>query len=207
MRPGECSAARARPSTRGSGLASCGASASRQRSSVERRAERARRCPRAPRAWTPDRRREHRHVARQRLEHRQPEALGVRGHEHGVGGVDRERHVLGCRRAEREQRHAAARTLERAVVALARPRGVGREEQAGPVARRGRARAARASRGIGAEALEVDAAGQHLRARAAAPPGSSCASACETAATRSIAAARRASAPACGDGARRCRGA
>ena len=52
------------------------------------------------------RRREHRHVAGERLEHGEAEALGVGRHEHRVGGVDRERDMVGSRSSERR----AART-------------------------------------------------------------------------------------------------
>ena len=51
----------------------------------------------------PDRRRQHRHVAGQRLEHGQPEALALGRHEHGVGGVHPQRHALGLDASEREQ--------------------------------------------------------------------------------------------------------
>ena len=77
-----------------------------------------------------DGRREHRDVAGERLEHGQAEALALGGHDDGVGRVDPQRHALGVDASEREQPHP--RRLgerERAVVALLRPRRVGREQQ------------------------------------------------------------------------------
>ena len=53
-----------------------------------------------------DGRRQHGHVAGQRLEHGQAEALALGGHEHGVGGVDPQRHA---RRARRRRASAARR--------------------------------------------------------------------------------------------------
>ena len=82
----------------------------------------------------PDRRGQHRHVAGERLEHGEPEALVRGGHEHGVGGVDVEGHLEGMNAAEREESRVA-RDLLRAVEALDRPRGVGGEQQAGLVGR------------------------------------------------------------------------
>ena len=49
-----------------------------------------------------DRRGEDGHVAGERLEHRQAEALALGGDEHAVGGVDPERDPLGRHATERE---------------------------------------------------------------------------------------------------------
>jgi hypothetical protein len=76
----------------------------------------------------PDRRPERGHPARERLDHRQPEALVLRRHEHRVGGVDPVRHLGGVGVPEREQRHVARR-LPRAVEPLERARRIVREEQ------------------------------------------------------------------------------
>ena len=74
------------------------------------RGHRARRaCRRSPSSacgCDPDRGGEHRHVAGQRLEHGQPEALALGGDEHRVGGVDPQRDL---RRARRRAASAAGR--------------------------------------------------------------------------------------------------
>ncbi len=98
----------ARPGTRGSSSASSGASAARQRASSKGAqsvpghvGERLR--------VNADGGGEHGHVAGERLEHGQPEALALGGHEHGVGGVDEQRHARGLDAAEREQLGAGRR--------------------------------------------------------------------------------------------------
>ena len=127
-----------RPS--GPAAARCGASAARQRSRVPFQAGRALDPGQRDRVGA-DRRPERRHPARRRLDHREPHALVLRGHDDRVGGVDPVRDLLRGHAAEREQRHVARR-LARAVEALQRPRRLVREQQVR--ARRGRARAARA---------------------------------------------------------------
>ena len=124
----EYGSARSRPSIRGSGLARCGASAVRQR----RRSNGPQCVPATSRERLrrdPDRRREHGHVAGQRLEHGEPEALALGGDQHRVGGVDPQRHVG---RARRRRASAAARRRRPpgAVVALLGP-GAGRPGTAG----------------------------------------------------------------------------
>ena len=159
------------------GLAQCrlerGAPAARARTA--RRACRRRRSSAS--RWMPDGRGEHGHVAGERLEHGQAEALALGGHEHGVGGVDPQRHALGLDAAERQQLDAdGARERERAVVALLRARGIGGEQQVRPLgveaqlgARLRARRAAGSARGRRRTAAPA-------RARARARPGSSCAS-------------------------------
>ena len=106
---------------------------------------------------------EHGHVAGERLEHGQPEALALGGHEDGVGGVDPEGHPGGVDAAEREQLDLdRARERERAVVALLRAGGVSGEQQVGPLGVQAQL-GARLCAGERAEALEVHAARQHLR--------------------------------------------
>ena len=103
---------------------------------------------RAPRARSPTGVAEHRHVARQRLEHREPEPLALGGHQHRVGGVDPQRHL---RRDRRRRAPAAARRRRPPARGRSASRGgLGRPGTAGR-GRRGRARArARASaRAIG----------------------------------------------------------
>ena len=110
--------------------------------------------------WIADRRPERRHAARERLDHRQPEALGLRGHEHRVGGVDPVRDLVGGDAAHRAA--AARRRPPRARGRSASAAATGRAGTAG-TGPRGRARAARAprARGIGRKRVEVDAARQH----------------------------------------------
>ena len=116
-----------------------------------------------------DGRREHGHVARERLEHGEPEALVRGGDEDGVGGVDVERHLEGMNAPERQESRVA-RHLLRAVEALDGPRGVGREEQARLVGRQVQALARLGARDR-LEAIEIDAAGQHRDAPAPAGAG------------------------------------
>jgi hypothetical protein len=135
---------------------------------IERRAQR----PGDPverRRVDSDGRRQHGHVARQRLEHGKAEALVGGRHEDGVGGVDVERHLEGMNAPERQESRVAGDLL-RAVEALARARRVGREEQAGLVGRQAQALARLGARDRG-EAIEVDAARQHGHAAAAAGAG------------------------------------
>ncbi len=123
---------------------------------------------------------EHGHVAGERLEHRQAEALALGGDEHGVGRVDPQRHACGStppsaqQLARRRARRARARDRSACSGARGRPGTAG---SGGPG--RGRARRAPDSRGERPEALDVHAAGQHERplsrgcgraARQRAPP-------------------------------------
>ena len=119
------------PSTRGSAASRCGRSAARH-ASRSHGAQSAPSMPSQRDRVDPDRRAERGHAAGERLDHRQPEALGLRRDEHGVGGVDPVRDLVGRDAAHRQQRHVAGRLL-RAVEALQRPRGVVREQQVGPV--------------------------------------------------------------------------
>ncbi len=78
------------------------------------------------------RRGQHGHVAGQRLQHRQPEALALGGHEHGVRGVHVQRHALRLHAAERQQpRSDGLGERLRAVVALLGAARVGGEQQVG----------------------------------------------------------------------------
>ena len=108
--------------------------AARQTLHVEGRAQRPRDASERVRVYAHGSR-EHRHVARQRLQHRQAEALRLRGHQHGVGRVHPQRHLLGGDAAEgvqaAEPQTGRAASAARAVVALAGARGVGGEQQAG----------------------------------------------------------------------------
>ncbi len=54
---------------------------------------------------------EHRHVAGERLEHGETEALPLRGHEHGVDRVDVVRDLVGVDATHRQQRHLAGDRL------------------------------------------------------------------------------------------------
>ena len=110
------------------------------------------------------------HVAGQRLEHGEPEALVLGRHDDGVGGVDPER----APRRDRPRRASAAALrrrgeLARAVVALGR-RAPGRPGRAGsgPPGRGPAARAPRARRSDGS-GRGRHAAGKH--GDAPAPPG------------------------------------
>ena len=77
-----------------------------------------------------DRGREDGHLAGERLDAGQPEALVVGGDEDGVGGVDPERHPVGIDRAAGQQLGAAGSgELGGAVGALLGSRRVGGEEQ------------------------------------------------------------------------------
>ncbi len=133
----------------------------------------------------PDRRRQHRHVARERLEHRQPEPLAVRRDQHRVGGVDPQRHRTRLDVPERQ--HAARRRRRRA-----RDRGAsrvagGRRGTAGRVrpgrgpAPRGRRRAGSARTGAGRRRRATPRWSHASRPR----PGARAASGSETVATRS----------------------
>ena len=110
-----------------------------------------------------------RDVAGQGLEDGEPEALGGRREDHRVGGVDVEGHPRGLDVAEVQQRRAVGR-LKGEVVALARARGVGGEEQAGRVGIQAE-RAAGLGAGDGPEAVRGDAAGEHRDAALAHPGG------------------------------------
>jgi glutamate racemase len=105
---------------------------------------------------------EHRHIARERLEHGQPEALALGGHDDGARRVDEQRHPLGGDPAEREQLDAdGTRQRQCAVVALLDASGIGRKQQV---------RTLRVKAQLGArlrvrerlEALDIHPAGQHL---------------------------------------------
>ena len=114
----------------------------------------------------PHRRPERGHAAGERLDHRQPEALVLRRHEHGVGGVDP---VRAPRRARRSRASAAARRRP--------PRARGRSASSGRAGSCGKSRYGPAGiepeprARLGArdrpEALERDADRQHRHA----PPG------------------------------------
>jgi hypothetical protein len=78
-----------------------------------------------------DGRGQHRHVAGERLEHGQPEPLGLRGHHHRVRRVDPQRDLARLDGAERQQRRVAG-DLAGAVGALAASSRVGREEDVAP---------------------------------------------------------------------------
>ena len=135
-----------------------------------------------------DRRGEHRHVAGERLEHGEAEALVLGGHEHGVGGVDLQRDLVGCTRPSVIRRASPAASRARSKRLTGRVR-VGGEEQDGLVGREPEARA-RLGAGDRREALEVDAAGQD-RDAPAAPVAGLGGERPLTAATRSQTAARR----------------
>ncbi len=183
IRAEEKSAARSRPSTRGSAASRWGVSASRQRAASNSAhsvpldaGERQR--------GDADGRGQHRHVAGQRLQRRQAEALALGGHEHGVGGVDPGRDVGRVDAPEGEQPHAGrVRELGGAVVALLGPGRVGGEEEIGPVGIEAEALARLRARHR-AEALEVDAAGSTATRRRVPAPASSPASARDTVAGR-----------------------
>ena len=108
----------------------CGSSAARQRVELERRAQRAVDA-RERLGVDADGRGEHGHVAGERLEHGQPEALALGGHEHGVGGVHPQRHALGGSTppSASSSTPAARGERARAVVALLGARRVGGEQQ------------------------------------------------------------------------------
>ncbi len=114
----------------------------------------------------PDRRGEHRYLAGERLEYREPEALALGRHEHGVGRVDPQRHLPRLDLPEREQRGVAGDRC-RAVMALLGPGRVGGEQQVRAVRIEPERPACLGTRDR-AEALEVDPAREH-RARQAAP--------------------------------------
>ena len=131
-RSAENSAARARPSTRGSAASRYGAQggAPARRDPTARRTlpsmpvQRDRMDPdRRPNAGTP-------HASASITDSPNPSAW--RRHEHRVRGVDPERDLRGGDVPHRQQRRVAG-GLPRAVVALQRPRGVVREEQIAPV--------------------------------------------------------------------------
>ena len=110
-----------------------------------------------------DGRGQHRHVAGERLEHRQAEALVPGWHQNRVDGVEPQRRARGIDAAQDEQLDVdRARQLEREVVALDRPGRVGREQQVGRLGIEAQL-VARLRPGDRVEALEVDAARQHLR--------------------------------------------
>ncbi len=115
-----------------------------------------------------DRCREHRHVAGQSLDRREPEALAVRRHEHGVGGVDPQRQLLRRRSTERDELGAAAeRDQLSPVKALLGTQAVGGKEQQRTV----RVESDPLPRGAAVdrcEASRVDAAGKKQRARSRA---------------------------------------
>lgn len=111
-----------------------------------------------------DRGGEHGHVAGQRLEHSQAEPLALRGHEHGVGGVDPVGDACGRNRSERAQLDiGGAGKREGAIVALLWAVGGGGEQDE----RRLRIEAQLGS-GLGAgdraKALEIHATRQDLNA-------------------------------------------
>ena len=110
--------------------------------------------PSSATGWMPTGVAERRHAARQRLDHRQPEPLGLRRHEHGVGGVDPVRHLGGRDAAHRQQRRVAGRLAARGRSASAA--ATGRAGTAGsgpsrvepePLARLARAGSAGSARG------------------------------------------------------------
>ncbi len=118
-----------------------------------------------------DRRGEDRHVAGERLQHGQPEALALGWHQHGVGGIDPQGHALGVDRAERQQLDSrGVRERERAIVVLLRAGGVcGKQEVRQPGVQAQLGACLRAGKRM--EAIEVHAAGQHLRAPPRRPSG------------------------------------
>ena len=75
---------------------------------------------------------ERRHAAGERLDHREPEALLGRRDEHGVGGVDPVRDLVGRHVPHGQQPHVAGR-LDRTVEPLQRPHRIVREQQIRPV--------------------------------------------------------------------------
>ena len=107
------------------------------------------------------RRREDRDIACERLEHREAEALGVRGYEHRVRRIDRQRDVIGRRGAERDQANARGE-LARPVVALPGSLRVEREQQAGFVATEPERQTRRLARDR-TETVERDATRKHDR--------------------------------------------
>ena len=133
MRAAERVAARAAPSTRGSAESSRGAAAARPALELEGGAEGAAHAAERV-GGDADRGGEDRHVAGERLDRGEAEALVVGGDEDRVGGVDPERHLVGLDRAAGEQLRVAGRgQLGGAVVALLRAGGVGGEEQVAAV--------------------------------------------------------------------------
>ena len=159
-------ARRGRPSTRGSAAAGAGqrrAPASASHGTPSPRSRRARPDASRPACRTPGRR-------RPRLDHREAEALVLRRDDHGVGGVDPVRDLLGRHAAQGEQRDVAGR-LARAVDALERPRRLVREQQVRPGGVEAEAGARLGARDR-PEARRVDADGQHRDAAASRPaPG------------------------------------
>ena len=94
---------------------------------------------------------------------------------------------VGVDAAEREQLDVdRARERERAVVALLRARGVGREQQVGPLGVEPQLARAPARAAIGWKRSRSTPHGSTCARRAPRAPGSSCASGAETAASRSI---------------------
>ena len=129
MRSADHSAARARPSTRGSGAARCAASDPAPRVEVVRRAERPRDAVEGDRVIA-DGGGEDGHVARERLEDGQAEALVVGRHDDGVRGVDPVGDLERLNPAEGEQLRPGWRgELSRAVRALRGPGGIGGEQE------------------------------------------------------------------------------
>ena len=150
----------------------------------------------------PHRRRQHRHVAGERLEHGEAEALALGGHEHGVGGV----HATAARapastppRVEQLDAGCAA-TRDGAVEALLRPRRVGREQQERPVGVAGRARRAPRRVASGRKRSVSTPHGSTSARRRRAGPESARRDAAETAAGRSIRGSTAASPAACAGG-------
>ena len=131
-----------------------------------------------------DRRGQTGHVAGERLEHGEAEALVRGGHEHGVGGVDVERHLEGMNAPERQESRVTRRLL-RAVEALDGARGVGREEQARLVGRPGRGARAPRRAGSARSGRDRRRTGSTATRRRSPAPGTSRASSGLTAATRS----------------------
>ena len=117
----------------------------------------------------PHRRRERRDAARHRLDHREPEPLGLGGHDHRVGRVDPERHLGGRDAAHGQQRRPGGGLL-RAVEALQGPRRVVREEQVAPAGVEPEALPCLCARDR-AEALEVDPHREHRHAPRGARAG------------------------------------
>ncbi len=129
---------------------------------LEWRAQRARHARQRLRVHA-HRRRQHRHVAGKRLEGRQAEALSLGRNQYGARRVHPQRHQRRVDSAERAQLHAhRGRQRLRAIEALLGSLRAGGEQDEGTPRRQPQPRTRRASRER-MEALEIDAARQHLR--------------------------------------------
>ena len=126
------------------------------------------------------------HAARQRLDHRQPEALVLRRHEHGVGGVDPVRDLVRRRRRPSVSSGASPAASTRAVEALERPRRVVREQQVRAVGVEPEARARLARAGSAGSARGRCRRAARRRAASSPRPGTLALNSRETAAGSAV---------------------